>query len=259
MFATLKSLLRTLILPPTGPLLAAFAGIWLARAGRSLRARRAGWTLLVAALASLWLLSTPVVASLLSKAAQRTPAFDLARPTQAQAIVILAGGSARAGAPEYGGEPAAGGSLLERISYGAFLAQRTSLPVLVTGTALEAQAMRETLARDFGVQVRWVEDQSRDTFDNAQLSARILRAQGITHVLLVTDATHEWRASAEFESAGLVVVPAPVHMWTQPRRNLFSFLPSAVALLESTAAVYELLGDVARRTMAALHVRRQTP
>jgi uncharacterized SAM-binding protein YcdF (DUF218 family) len=258
MFVILKSLLRTLVLPPSGLLLAAFAGIWLARAGRSQHARRAGWTLLVAAVGSLWLLSMPVVSSVLSKAAQRTPVFDLARPTQAQAIVILAGGNARDAAPEYGGEPAAGGGLLERIAYGAFLAHRTSLPVLVTGTATEAQAMRVTLMRDFGVQARWVENQSRDTFDNAQLSVQILRAAGITRVLLVTDATHEWRASAEFESAGLAVVSAPVHVWTPPRRNLSSFLPHSSALLESTEAIYELLGDVARRSMAALHVRRHS-
>jgi uncharacterized SAM-binding protein YcdF (DUF218 family) len=259
MFVTLKSLLRTLILPPSGPLLVAFVGIWLARAGKLQRARRAGWTLLVAALGSLWLLSTPLVASVLSKAAQRTPTFDPARPTRAQAIVILASGNAREAAPEYGGEAAAGGGLLERVAYGAFLVRHTSLPVLVTGTAIEAQAMRVTLARDFGVQVRWVENQSRDTFDNAQLSAQILRAAGIARVLLVTDAAHEWRASAEFESAGLAVVPAPVRVWTQPRYSLLSFVPNSIALLQSTEAVYELIGDVARRAMAALHVRRHTP
>jgi uncharacterized SAM-binding protein YcdF (DUF218 family) len=259
MFVALKSVLRTLILPPAGPLLAAIAGIWLLRAAGSRRARRAGWVLLVTGLGSLCLLSIPAVAGLLSRAAQRTSALDLARPIQAQAIVILAGGNARPVAPEYGGEPAAGGGLLERITYGAFLARRTSLPVLVTGTANEAQAMCATLARDFAVQVRWVEDQSRDTFDNAQLSARILRAQGVTRVLLVTDAAHEWRASAEFESAGLSVVPAPVNVWAPSRYRLSSFLPSANALLESTQAVYELLGDVARRAMVSLHLRRHSP
>src|SRR5256885_5533642 len=59
-------------------------------------------------------------------------------------------------------------SLLERIAYGAFLAHRTALPVLVSGTAPEALAMRVSLARDFGIQVRWVEERSRDTFQNAR-------------------------------------------------------------------------------------------
>jgi uncharacterized SAM-binding protein YcdF (DUF218 family) len=258
MFVTLKSLLRTLILPPAGPLLAAFAAIWLLRAGSSPRARRAGWTLLVAALGSLWLLSLPIVAGVLARAAQRSPALELGRPIQAQAIVILAGSKARPVAPEYGGEPAANGGLLERITYGAFLAHRTGLPVLVTGTPTETQAMRATLARDFAVPVRWVEGHSRDTFENAQLSAAILRAQGITRVVLVTDAAHEWRASAEFESAGLTVVPGPVNVWAPAHHSLSSFVPNSIALLESTEAVYELLGDVARRVMAALHVRRHS-
>ncbi len=90
------------------------------------------------------------MAGLLSRAAQRSPTLDLTQPVQAQAIVILAGGNAREVAPEYGGEPAANGGLLERVTYGAFLAHRTGLPVLVTGTPTEAQAMRVTLARDFG-------------------------------------------------------------------------------------------------------------
>jgi uncharacterized SAM-binding protein YcdF (DUF218 family) len=259
MLITLKSLLRTLILPPSGPLLLAFAGAWLACAGRAPRARRAGWALLATALLSLWLVATPWMSGLLSQAAQRSPALDLAQPVTAQAIVILAGGVARNMAPEYGGEPAVAGGLLERVTYGAFLAHRTALPVLVTGTAREVQSMRVTLARDFGVQVRWVEDRARDTFENAQFSSQLLRTAGITRVLLVTDAAHEWRASAEFTSAGIAVVPAPVRVWAPVPFGLFSVVPSSVALLQSTEAVYEILGDLARRVMATLHVRRQSP
>ncbi len=259
MFIALKSLLRTLILPPSGPLLAGFLGIWFLRAGKSARARRLGWTLLIAGLASLWLLSTPMVSSFLARLAQRTPTLDLARSPQAQAIVILAGGSVRRAAPEYGDGPAAGGEMLERLAYGAFLAQRTKLPVLVTGTPAEAEAMSVSLSRDFGVHARWIENQSRDTFDNARFSARLLRAQGVTRILLVTNAAHEWRATAEFRSTGLEVVPAPVGVWTPPRYTALSVLPSPVALLESTQAVYELLGDLARRAMAALNVRRHSP
>ena len=41
-------------------------------------------------------------------------------------------------APEYGG-PAAGPGLLERLSYGAYVARRTGLPVLVSGTAYDVR------------------------------------------------------------------------------------------------------------------------
>jgi hypothetical protein len=44
MLITLKMILRTLLLPPAGPLLAAAFGVWLSRR-RTPRARRTGWAL----------------------------------------------------------------------------------------------------------------------------------------------------------------------------------------------------------------------
>ena len=38
--------------------------------------------------------------------------------------------------------------------------------------------MRDSLTQDFQVPVRWVEDRSRDTWQNARDSAAILRANG---------------------------------------------------------------------------------
>ena len=256
MFITLKSLLHTLLLPPGGPLLVAAAGAWLLRS-RSAGAARAGWLLLGAGLVSLWLLATPLVADVLARAAEREPALDLTRASQAQAIVILGGGEERLAAPEYGGEPAPGSVLLERVTYAAFLAHRTALPVLVSGTAAEALAMRASLARDFGIQVRWVENHSRDTFQNAQFSARALKAAGVSRILLVSDSAHEWRASHEFAGAGLTVVPAPVGVWAPRETGLLRCLPAPAALARSSAALYELLGDVVRRALAALRLRTQ--
>src|SRR5215472_11437829 len=151
MFITLKSLLHELVLPPAAPLLLAAAGAWLIAARSAGRARRAGWVLLIAGLAALWLLAIPLVADALSRAAQRCPALDLGRLLQAQAIVILGGDGERPVAPEYGGEPAVRLSLLERLNYGAFIARRTGLPVAISGSDDEAPAMRVSLARDFGV------------------------------------------------------------------------------------------------------------
>ena len=185
MFVTLKTLLRTLLLPPAGPLLLAFAGAWLHQP-RARRRRRLGFALLAAGLGSLWVLSTPAVADRLAHAAEREPVLDIARLPEAQAIVILGGAGERHAAPEYAGLPAAGGDLLERLAYGAYVAHRTDLPVLVSGNFSETQAMRTALARDFGVTVRWVESDSRDTFENAQYAARILRAAGVQRILLVT-------------------------------------------------------------------------
>ena len=147
--------------------------------------------------------------------------------------------------------------LLERIAYGAFLAHRTALPVLVSGTAAEALAMRVSLARDFGIQVRWVEERSRDTFQNAQFSSRLLKAAGVSRILLVTSSAHAWRASHEFASAGITVVPAPVGVWAPRETGLLRYLPAPTALARSSAALYELLGDLVRRALAALRLRTQ--
>src|ERR1700730_16723891 len=121
MFISLKLLLHTLVLPPGGPVFLAAAGAWLLRSRTSAGTARAGWLLLAAGLVSLWLLATPWVADALARAAERAPALDLTRPVQAQAIVILGGGDERSAAPEYGGEPAPGSALLERLAYGGFL------------------------------------------------------------------------------------------------------------------------------------------
>jgi uncharacterized SAM-binding protein YcdF (DUF218 family) len=259
MLITLKTILHTLLLPPAGPLLSAIAGAWLiARGGGGVRARRTGWALLLIGLATLWVLANPLVADALSRIAQRCPPLDLTRPVQAQAIVILGGGKERLDAPEYGGEPAAGMDLVERVNYGAFVAKRTGLPVAVSGNHDEASAMRASLARDFGVETRWVEQRSLDTFQNAQFCAALLRPLGITRVVLVTNANHEWRAVQEFASAGFDVVPAPVGLVTFSPLDAGSFIPNATALARSTAALYELLGDLARRLFTTLHLRRHT-
>lgn len=256
MLITLKMVLRTLLLPPAGPLLVAALGLWLSR-WRTPPVRRAGWVLLGAALATLWLLGTPVVASGLARLAQRCPPLDPGKPTNAQAIVILGGGRARDFAPEYGG-PMVSSELLERVHYGAFLARRTGLPVLVSGTWGETRAMRATLERDFGVATRWADSRSRDTFQNAADSSQLLRADGVTRIILVTSADHEWRAMQEFASAGLEVVPAPTDLWAPLRGGLILYLPTAMALWRSSNALYELIGNVAREGFVLTHLRRQS-
>jgi uncharacterized SAM-binding protein YcdF (DUF218 family) len=255
MLVALKMLLGTLLLPPGGPLLLAGVGVWLlARSRSGDGARRAALALAATGVVTLWLLSTPVVAEGLTRLTEHFPALDPGRPVRGQAIVIL-GGAEERWAPEYG-EAAAGLELLERVSYGAYVARRTGLPVLVSGRAEEALAMRATLSRDFGITARWVNGASRDTFDDARLSAGLLKADRIERIVLVTSGNHEWRAAREFESAGLAVEPAPVHVWT-PHAHVFGdYLPDAAGLSESREALHELVGDLARPLLAATHLRR---
>lgn len=250
MIFELRILLRTLILPPDCLLILGFVGLLLAR-----RYLRLGIALAAVSLASLWLLSTPVVADGLERMVERYPALDLSRPVAAQAIVILGGGGYREYAPEYGG-PAPDYAMYERLAYGAYVARHTGLPVLVTGNGVEAVTMRVSLARDFGVQTKWVDQSAEDTYDNARDSARILRAVGISHVVLVTSAPHLSRAAHEFEAAGLSIVPAPADVWAPREISTMRYVPTATGLLRSYTAVYELVGEGIRNLLVATHLRR---
>ena len=213
-------------------------------------------TCLILGLGSLWLLSTPVVSDALSGLAEHYPPLDLRSVTGAQAIVILGGGGQRAFAPEYGG-PAAEPGLLERLTYGAYLTRKTGLPILVTGFRIEASAMQDTLLRNFGITPRWVDDSAYDTFENARNAARILRADGIHRIVLVTAATHLWRALHEFTAAGVDVVAAPVGALAERDPGIWRVVPNTSALLRACAAINELLGESAREFLAASHLRRQ--
>jgi uncharacterized SAM-binding protein YcdF (DUF218 family) len=248
-----KALSRALFLPPMCLLVLAVVGAALLAS----RHRRAGWACLVAGLSLLWVLSMPIVATELTRLSEVYPAFDPHQPTNAQAIVILGGVDSRSFAPEYGGQPAVGLELLERLNYGAWLSRTTHLPILASSDYGNAEAMAVSLSRDFQVPPRWVEWQSLDTFENARNSAVILRAANVNSILLVTSSPHMLRATREFRATGLNVTPAPVHV-VGPHSDT-GVLPTAEAMVRSNRAMYELLGEPMRELLKTLHVRRQHP
>jgi uncharacterized SAM-binding protein YcdF (DUF218 family) len=250
-FLLARKVLAALVLPPTGPLLLALAG--LALLGRRPRLGRAlAWT----GVAGLLLLCLPVVSHGLLRSLE-PPTLDLRRTAGAQAIVIL-GGGVRRNAAEFGGDTLAR-LTLERVRYGALVARATGLPILVSGGSVyggtaEATLMKRALEREFNVEVRWSEDRSRDTRSNAAESAAILLPAGLTHVVLVAHGFDVPRASAEFAAAGLRVTPAP----TVVSGERFGFdhpvelLPSMSALQGSYYALYELLAEAVRRLRQSL-------
>lgn len=246
----LKTLLKNLILPPAGPLLLALLGLAL------LKVRpRLGRIFLLAGLASLWLLSTPIVSDALTGLVELYPPLDFRQAANAQAIVILGGGGQRPFAPEYQG-PAAEPLLLERLSYGAYVAKKTGLPILVTGFSIEARAMHDSLQRNFGVETRWIDAEAYDTFQNARNSARILAADNVHRIVLVTRATHMRRSVQEFADAGFDVVPAPVGILAMRDFSVLRYIPDPEALLRSHMAIYELIGEPVRIFLSASHLRR---
>ncbi len=211
--------------------------------------------LLAASLGGMLVLSLPAVAFALFRPLE-VPPLDPAQAKQAQAIVIVAGGRAR-GAIEWGGETV-NGFTLTRLRYGAHMARTTGLPVLLTGglgnrrRAPEAVLMQRALQGEFGITPRWVETASHTTAENAQFSADLLRAAGVTRVLLVTHAFHMPRAAAQFEHAGLTVIPAATGYQGLREFIWLQLVPSPDALRLSHVALREWLALTRDRLLSWL-------
>jgi uncharacterized SAM-binding protein YcdF (DUF218 family) len=93
-----------------------------------------------------------------------------------------------------------------------------------------------------------VEDQSRNTRENAVNSARIVRERGWQRLLLVTSAFHMQRAAGAFRAAGLSFDTLPVDFrWRDPARFPQSAVPRAESLAQSTLALHEWVGRLAYR------------
>ncbi len=137
---------------------------------------------------------------------------------------------------------------LERLRYAAWLAKKTGLPVLTSGGIVrkgrvsEAELMSDIL-KEFGVDVRWLEGKSHNTYENALFSSQLLKGVGIGEVLLVTHAWHMPRAAEAFEMAGMRVVPAPTGAsGPAGAMDFMDWLPDASSLLMSYWALHEMLG-----------------
>ena len=232
---TVFRLLKTALLPPFGLFLIIGIG-WLVMPWR----RRLGRTLFAVGLVALYLLSTPYVGSLLLGSLQVHKALVPNPQVQDIGAIVVLGAGVYREAPEYGTETP-DSLTLARIRYGAKLHRDLGLPLLVTGGSVGV-VMQESLERDFVVPVKWVETESKNTFENAKSSSQILGLAGITKVYLVTHAWHMRRAKGVFEAAGLQVVPAPMGFVSSPGPELGDFVANPAGIVMSYYAVYEGVG-----------------
>jgi uncharacterized SAM-binding protein YcdF (DUF218 family) len=248
----LKPILTTLILPACSALLALFALlVWAWRCGARVQGRLpialAGATTLL-----LWLLCCQAVAvwlslQLLPQVSPVSP-DDLKRQN-VQAIVVL-GGGVENDTVEYNG-PTLSPDAMSRLLYGVHLSRSTQLPMAYTGgigwagqtnQTSEAETAAIVLTRLGAPELRWQETQSRDTRENALLTAALLKGDGITHIALVTHAWHMPRSVRQFEAAGLQVSPAPMGYIRSDSSLLLKWLPSGKGLRDSGWVIREWLG-----------------
>jgi len=142
---------------------------------------------------------------------------------EAQAIVVLTGGDSRTweAARRY---------------------RETGLPVLSSGGDGEATLLKQDLQNKFDVPVRWTEERSLNTEENAFFSAEILAGENIQNIILITDALHMWRAKMMFSDRGLKVIAAPTNYLIRTRLQAADFLPSKEGFKLTKSAMHEIFG-----------------
>lgn len=247
----LKPLLTSLILPACSGLLALFVCLrWAWRCS----ARTSRWPIALAGVITLgmWLLSCQAVAIWLSlhllPQVKPTSADDL-KHQHVQAIVVLGGGVENS-ASEYDGATLSPDAM-SRLIYAVHLSRNTQLPMAYTGgigwagdagKASEAETAALALARLGAPALRWQENQSRDTHENAVNTAALLTKDHITRIALVTHAWHMPRSVRQFEAAGLTVVPAPMGYIRSDVSPLMQWLPSGRGMRDTGWVIREWLG-----------------
>ncbi len=209
---------------------------------------RLGELLTILSCVLLLALSMPFFGGMLLVALEQQLPSDAAPGNKPGAIVILSGDITRYGGDDPGFGP--GRLTLERERAGAAVFRRVQLPILVTGGVLQpgeppiAAVMEQSMRDDFQTPVRWMELRSHDTWQNAEYSVQILRANGISTIYLVTHAWHMRRALIAFHHFGINVIPAPVQLDRFPVFSWFYLMPSVYGWQVTYYAVHEWLGYV---------------
>ncbi len=204
---------------------------------------RLGKRLIALSFFLLYLISTPYF----SNRAMATFEGPYVPPSGDADVIVVLGGGSYLHAPEYG-ENTIGRQTLERARYAARLYRKTGKPILVTGGAplgnadSEAAQMKDALENDFHVPVKWSETASRNTEENASMSAIMLGKR--RRIYLVTHAWHRPRAELIFRHAGFQVIPASTGFTIPGRPNILSFLPSAGSLATSALLMHEIIGVI---------------
>ena len=251
-----KAVAAALLLPPVPFLLLALWGAWLLWARRGI-----GWLLTALAAAGLWLSACAGFGQLLSQlllapppalSAARIDALRREAHANHDLAIIVLGGGREVLAPEYGlGSLTA--EALERLRFGVWLGRETGIPVGFSGGngfgrsdgASEAQIAARIAANDFGRPLRWSEEESRDTRENAGRTVALLRPTGTRKIVLVTHGWHMPRALRAFEAAArgrYQIVAAPMGLAPRVERPLLRWLPTAAGFVLVHHVLHEALG-----------------
>ncbi len=252
-----KPLVSVLLLPPLPLLILILVGARL-----MYRRRLLAWLLILLGVVGLYLACTSAVSGLLRRGLTQPPPALAADQVGAlkkaprTAIVVLGGGR-QVLSPEYGVSNLHQRTT-ERLRYGIWLSRETQLPLAFSGGighgakegSTEAEIAARVAEREFGRPLRWAENESRDTRENALRTVALLRKDGIEQIVLVTHDYHMRRALRNFERAAvggtpMKIIAAPMGLPSSTRIEARDWLPLASNLQSTTIALHEWLGYLA--------------
>lgn len=252
-----KPVITALLLPPVPFLLLMLLG------ARLILPRRGwGWLVIIVSVLGMWFSACLGTAHFLTPLALHPPAAlsldrikELKAENKGQIAIMVLGGGLEPYAPEYGAGNLQYASL-ERLRYGLWLARETNLPVGFSGgvgwgqpdATPEARIASQIAATEFGRPLKWLEENSRDTRENAALSVPLLRKTGVKHIVLVTHGWHMPRALAAFEAAAgsdIRVEPAPMGMASRTVQPALEWMPSSEGFRAVRSVLREWVGRLA--------------
>jgi uncharacterized SAM-binding protein YcdF (DUF218 family) len=254
-----KPVLGALLLPPVPFLVLLLIGARLLLPRRGL-----GWLVILLSVAMLWLGACSGTAQFLSQFVLRPPSAltssrikELKADTRQPAAIVVLGGGIEPYAPEYGVSNLTRGSV-ERLRYGVWLGRETGIPVAFSGGLgwvaaedgkPEAQVASQIAAQEFGRPLKWLEDKSHDTRENASFTLALLKPLGIKHIVLVTHGWHMPRAVRAFEEAAskgseIRIEAAPMGLARAVEAPSLTWVPTTHGITEVRNIVRELLARV---------------
>lgn len=236
-----KPVLTALALPPVPLLLLILIG-----ARMILPRRGLGWLFVLIGVAGIWLSTCAAVGEMLTRfmlhpppALSQEAVAKLKAEVKAREplTIVVLGGGRDTFAPEYGRSNLRPRSL-ERLHYGVWLARETGATLGFTGGVgwgdrtgpTEAEVAQHVAMKDFGVPLKWIEGDSRDTRENAIRTVALLKQAGVTRAVLVTHGWHMPRALRLFNAAAggaIEFVAAPIDLAPVTRGGAIDWLPSA--------------------------------
>ncbi len=241
MTASLLHWLELFLLPP-GIILVLLLSAWMFSGRRPLLS----YVLSVSGILLLVFLSMPLIARYLLINLQDYPVFETVAQNDdtSSGVIVILGAGRYPVAPEYGFRDEISSLTLERLRYGAFLAGKLKMPVLLSGgrrdsnATSEAVLMNQVMVNVFNNNPQYLDIKGINTHQQAIEVRKILSSKSDIKIYLVTHAWHMKRAVKEFSLQGLDVYAAPMGFAaTSTSDNLY--LPSATAMASSSRALHE--------------------